>query len=101
MKGLVVLLALSRGSVRAEWLVAPGSNVTGPRIAAAGDIACDPDSAAFADGNGKGLECRQKATSNLLVGGRYKAVLVLGDIQYEDGSYEEFLENHTTPPGVA
>ena len=71
-----------------------GPTVTGPRIAAAGDVACDPDSDAFADGNGRGLECRQKATSDLLVGGRYKAVLVLGDIQYEDGSYEEFLESY-------
>ena len=45
-------------------------------------------------GTGRALECRQKATSNLLVGGRYKAVLVLGDIQYEDGSYEKFLESY-------
>ena len=92
--GLSLLLAASRAPGRAEPGLVARPDVTGPRIAAAGDIACDPDSDSFEDGNGEGLECRQKATSDLLVGVRYRAVLVLGDIQYEDGSYENFLESY-------
>ena len=68
--------------------------VTGTRIAAAGDIACDPSSASFNGGQGSGLECRQQATSDLLVGSGYDAVLVLGDIQYEDGAYSKFLASY-------
>ncbi len=92
--GLALLLAAAGAPGRAEPLVVVAPDVTGPRVAAAGDIACDPDSDSFNDGKGEGLECRQKATSDLLVRGRYKAVLVLGDIQYEDGSYEEFVGSY-------
>jgi hypothetical protein len=63
--------------------------VTGTKIAAAGDIACDPASSSFNGGAGVGLACRQRATSDLLVGG-YEAVLALGDLQYEDGAFAKF-----------
>jgi len=68
--------------------------VTGTKIAAAGDIACDPGSSSFNNGQGSGLNCRQMATSDLLVGAGYAAVLVLGDIQYEDGAYSKFLASY-------
>ncbi|HEX4746769.1 MAG TPA: Calx-beta domain-containing protein, partial [Gaiellaceae bacterium] len=68
--------------------------VTGAKIAAAGDIACDPNSSFFNGGQGTGLNCRQLATSDLLVGAGYEAVLVLGDIQYEDGAYSKFLTSY-------
>lgn len=64
--------------------------VTGIKVAAAGDIACDPASSSFNGGQGVGLECRQRATSDLLVGAGYDAVLALGDIQYEDGAFSKF-----------
>jgi acid phosphatase type 7 len=67
-----------------------GAPPAGTKIAAAGDIACDPGSAAFNGGQGVGLECRQRATSDLLVGGGYDAVLALGDLQYEDGTLSKF-----------
>jgi hypothetical protein len=70
-------------------------HVVGPSIVAAGDIACDPERPAFNGGDGDGLECRQEATSDLLVA-RYVRVLALGDVQYEDGSYAEFLVSY--PP---
>jgi hypothetical protein len=57
-----------------------------PVIAAAGDIACDPADSQFDNGNGTGTHCAQKATSNLLVGHGYSAVLSLGDNQYYCGS---------------
>lgn len=62
----------------------------GTKIAAAGDIACDPASGSFNGGLGVGLECRQRATSDLLVGAGYEAVLGLGDLQYEDGAFSKF-----------
>jgi hypothetical protein len=68
--------------------------VAGVKIAAAGDIACDPGSLHFNGGQGSGLNCRQQATSDLLVGAGYDAVLVAGDIQYENGAYSKFLASY-------
>jgi hypothetical protein len=59
-------------------------------IAAAGDIACDPVSAAYDGGRGTSGECRELATSRLLVRGHYAAVLALGDEQYDVGAYSSF-----------
>ena len=55
-------------------------------VAAAGDIACDP-----ADDRSHGFDlsvCQDRATGALLHGA--DAVLVLGDLQYEDGRLEAF-----------
>ena len=54
-----------------------------PLIAAAGDIACDPTDPGYNGGNGTATRCRQRATSDLLVGHGLAAVLPLGDIQYD------------------
>ena len=70
------------------------ARVKGVRIAAAGDIACDPGSEFFAQGRGTGLTCRQLATSTTLVRGHYVSVLTLGDTQYEDGAYEKFVASY-------
>lgn len=61
-----------------------------PKIAAAGDISCDPANANYNGGQGTASECRQLATSNQLVGANYAAVLALGDNQYEDGAYTKY-----------
>jgi hypothetical protein len=53
-----------------------------PVIAAAGDIACDPDDPGYNGGSGTSDRCRQRATSDLLVGAGLAAVLPLGDVQY-------------------
>jgi acid phosphatase type 7 len=71
-----------------------GPPVAGTKIAAAGDIACDPGSSFFNGGQGSGLNCRQMATSDLLVSAGYAAVLVLGDLQYEDGAHSKFLASY-------
>jgi Calcineurin-like phosphoesterase len=68
--------------------------VDGVRIAAAGDVACDPANTSFHAGQGSGLECRQAATSDLLVGQGYAAVLVLGDVQYEEGTAAAFSASY-------
>ncbi len=65
-----------------------------PVIAAAGDIACDPASSAFNGGNGTATQCRQKYTSNSLVNARFRAVLPLGDTQYENGAYDKYLQSY-------
>jgi Ca2+-binding RTX toxin-like protein len=49
------------------------------RIAAAGDIACEPGWSTTA------TRCRMQATSNLVTRHGFVAVLPLGDTQYEDG----------------
>jgi hypothetical protein len=71
-----------------------GPPVVGPRIAAAGDIACDPASAAYQGGAGIGGACRQRATSDLLVAGGYGAVLALGDLQYQNGAEAKFRASY-------
>src|SRR5262245_28517139 len=60
------------------------------RVVAAGDIACDPGHPAFNGGNGTATECRQRATSDLALGLQPQAGLLLGDLQYENGTLAKF-----------
>ena len=90
---IAVVVAALGDDARMPPPIVAGLPVIGPTIAAAGDIACAPESPAFNDGEGRGLECRQKATSDLLLA-RYIGVLALGDLQYEDGSHARFLESY-------
>ena len=55
-------------------------------IAAAGDIACDPTMSTF-DGSSPST-CQHRATAALVTGA--EAVLPLGDLQYEDGTLNQF-----------
>ena len=57
-----------------------------PVIAAAGDIACAHDDSHYNGGAGSPGFCRQRATSDLMVGAGLAAVLPLGDIQYDSAS---------------
>jgi acid phosphatase type 7 len=61
-----------------------------PVIAAAGDIACDPLNPHFGAGLGEGVFCRQAWTSDLLLRMDLEAVLLPGDLQYEDGKLWKF-----------
>lgn len=70
------------------------SLTSAPVIAAAGDIACDPDHPSFNGGTGTSTSCRQQYTSDLLVDAGLAAVLPLGDVQYECGSYAAFMESY-------
>jgi hypothetical protein len=70
------------------------ARVAGVKIAAAGDIACDPADRSFNAGRGSGFECRQLATSDVLVGAGYAAVLALGDLQYESGTIAAFAASY-------
>jgi hypothetical protein len=68
--------------------------VTPAVIAATGDIACDPLSSSFNGGLGSTTSCRQKYTSDLLVGQALDAVLPLGDLQYECSGYNAYLQSY-------
>lgn len=61
-------------------------------VAAAGDVACDPDDPNYHNGTGTSTACRQLYTSNLLVNGDFDALLALGDLQYNSGSLSDFNE---------
>jgi hypothetical protein len=67
------------------WVSAADASAD-PVIAAAGDIACAPTDPGYNAGNGTASRCRQRATSNLLVGAGLAAVLPLGDVQYDSPS---------------
>ncbi len=72
-------------------------NVIDPQtavVAAAGDIACDPTSSYFNGGAGASGNCLMQATSDLVLGMSPHAVLVLGDNQYEDGTYQQFMQSY-------
>ena len=70
-----------------------------PVIAAAGDIACDPADSKFNGGQGVSGNCRQMATSNLMVGAGLSAVLALGDNTYYCGSYGAFTGSYNSSWG--
>jgi hypothetical protein len=65
-----------------------------PAIAAAGDIACDPNSPSFNGGQGTATACRMQATAQLLTREKLTAVLPLGDLQYEVGSASAFQKSY-------
>jgi hypothetical protein len=60
------------------------------QVVAAGDIACDPADPDYNGGAGSASRCHQRATSDLVVGLDPAAVLLLGDIQYENGTLPAF-----------
>ena len=60
------------------------------RVVAAGDIACDPNDPDFNAGAGSATRCHQRATSDLALALDPDAVLLLGDIQYEQGGLSAF-----------
>ena len=67
-------------------------------VAAVGDIACDPADAHFNGGLGTSERCRHQYTSDLLrdpaVFPSLAAVLILGDVQYENAAYAKFLQSY-------
>ncbi len=62
-------------------------------IAAAGDIACDPTRPSFAAGLGTARSCRALYTSDLLLKMDLWSVLVLGDLQYDDGLLWKYMQS--------
>jgi hypothetical protein len=67
--------------------------VSDPLIAAAGDIACDPSSSKFHNGQGTSSACKAGATGDLILSEPIDAVLALGDNQYQCGGYSAYLQS--------
>jgi acid phosphatase type 7 len=65
-----------------------------PVIAAAGDIACDPNDSNFNHLNGTATKCHMKYTGQQMSSGGYAAVLALGDEQYECGGASAFTQSY-------
>src|SRR3712207_4859357 len=87
------LIAPSMLAALALLFAAP-AHAADPVIAAAGDIACDPASAYFNGGLGDASRCRQKHTSDMILAENPNAVLALGDTQYEQGSFSQFMNSY-------
>jgi hypothetical protein len=91
-----ILLITGPGAAASAPAGAGRSAVTAtgsPVIAAAGDIACDPDQSTYNNGNGTSKQCQQKATSDLIMSDpSISAVLALGDAQNDCGGYAAFLQ---------
>lgn len=87
------LLALSTlvpiTSTSAASAAAPPTPPT-TSVVAVGDIACQPGTPGFNKGNGRGKVCRQKYTAAVAKDLNPDAVLMLGDLQYEDGYRKDF-----------
>jgi calcineurin-like phosphoesterase family protein len=70
-------------------------NVTAdPLVAAAGDIACDPQETAFNGGNGTADKCHMKQTSDLILNAKPDTVLAVGDTQYNSATLAEFRASY-------
>jgi acid phosphatase type 7 len=91
MQRLLTTLALA---FIALTLAPASAQAADPMIAAAGDIACDPSDSSFFFGLGDTTRCRQRYTSDLLVGAGYAAVLPLGDNQYNSGSLSDYQASY-------
>ena len=63
-------------------------------LVAAGDIACDPASNMFGDGQGTPTRCRAADTLALIRSIDPDAVLPLGDEQYDDGRLTKFRRSY-------
>ena len=69
--------------------------ISDPTIAAEGNIACDPNAdPGFNGGNGTANSCHMMATSQLLIRGKYDAVLSLGDNQYICGGRTAYNQSY-------
>jgi hypothetical protein len=91
-RGAITFASREAGARAPRLVVVTGPAAPDPVIAAAGNIACDPLNPAFNGGLGTATECRHKYTSDLLVGGGFSRVLMLGDAQYQCGGYTPYQQ---------
>ena len=92
---LAVTALVGFSADRADACPIRASRTGGSRtVAAAGDIACDPDSSHWNSGRGVPGYCHQKVTSNLVKKMKPDAVFTLGDLQYQAGSLANFQESY-------
>lgn len=68
-------------------------------VVAIGDVACDPKDRYFAANNPS--RCQSKATYLTAASQKPKAILALGDLQYENGTYQKFMASYDKDWGKA
>jgi hypothetical protein len=88
-RGLRRIAASARGARSLDWQ----PRGEDPVVAAAGDIACDPGAGRFEVGLGTVDACHMLQTSDLLMKMDLSAIAVLGDLQYEDSTYDKILRS--------
>ena len=94
-KGRHALRQLACAAIAAVFtLPVASARAADPVIATAGDVACSASSSNFNGGLGTADRCRQKYTSDLLVGAGLAAVLPLGDLQYQNGTLSGFQSSY-------
>jgi hypothetical protein len=92
---LDVTVSVGFSAARAADCLIPASRTSGTKtVAAAGDIACDPNSRNYNGGRGVPGYCHQKATSDVVKKIDPDAVFALGDLQYQAGSLANFEESY-------
>jgi predicted phosphodiesterase len=62
-------------------------------VLAVGDIACDPTNPSFNKGNGNSTDCQHKKVAELMQKQNSDSILLLGDIQYDDGRLSAFEQS--------
>jgi len=85
----ILLGILISAGLTSVWYIQSTPNGD-PVIVAVGDIACSNDS----EHRGNPDWCHELQTSNLALSVNPDAVLLLGDLQYYDGKYEDFLGSY-------
>lgn len=83
--------AVATGAFLVPVETAQAADITGPTVVATGDIACDPDAAAYNNGEGTNAGCRQKAVADAVRSAKPDVFIPLGDNQYFDGTYAKFM----------
>ena len=89
-----LVVAVNPGEVPAAVPTAGAGSGEAVTVVAVGDIACDPASGGFDDGEGTAKECRQKHTAALVEEIDPDLVLGLGDMQYEEGTLENYARSY-------
>ena len=90
-------LVLTAADAEAEPLAGESDDARGDQsvtVVAAGDVACDPASGSFKDGLGTASNCRQEHTARLVEEIGPELVLGLGDMQYEEGTLDNYARSY-------
>jgi hypothetical protein len=90
---LLLLVSCGRNTPVAR-LPAPPNPPQAIIAVAVGDISCDPENPAYNRGFGTAKKCHMLGTSNLAASLKPRAVLLLGDNQYENGNLDAYKQSY-------
>ena len=93
-RGLLGAIAILLGIMVLPSPATAADQSGNPVVVVVGDIACDPTSANFNNGEGTKAGCRQKAVGQVVAAANPDAFLAAGDIQYSDGRMSALLGSY-------